>query len=357
MEKLSEEDINKLYTYCALNENGKNIVAKIKSCEIKAWEEKYKKCFNESYFSLSSVKSTVRTRYCDPDTTYKKGCNHHFFEQLTQFLNKREEEFWNSPDSKLEKKYKYCFKERSRKKDCEKCKPRRRCEDCEEGIEVFENNCECNKKRIFFLRSDQFGFSAPTKGRDYPYDLYLMKSENKDDALKQVVDWIAFSRTIGGSFLWPTPFYQSYNLSRGGKISSPKEYYIQDRVDLTLWEIYYWYNKKEKSTKMTTVRNKKAADALEKWLSHFKNFKTYIDFFCFEDFVNEKGYPINILNGGAEEPQWNNNIIGRNPEITELLELEKIKAMLERLNNQILNRSKKMEQIISSECNENSKTK
>lgn len=346
MKRLSKKDINELYTYCALNEKGKNIVAKINSCEIEKWKEQYMQCFNESYFSLSSVKSTVRKKYCDPDTTYKEGYNHHFFEQLTQFLNKREEEFWNSPDSKLEKKYKYCFKERIRKKYCEKCKPRRRCEDCEEGIEVFENDCECNKKRIFFLRSDQLGFSAPTKGKDYPYDLYLMKSESKDDALKQVADWITFSRTIGGSFLWPTPFYRSYNLSRGGKISSPREYYIQDRVDLTLWEIYYWYHENEKSTRMSSVRDEKEAKALKMWLSHFKNFQTYIDFFCFEDFVNEEGYPINILDGGAQDPLWDNNIRNRKPEITEQLDIEIIYKMLDRVNNMILNRSKKIEDII-----------
>lgn len=352
MKRLSEKDINELYTFCALDKDGKNIVAKINSCEIKKWKKEYKKCFNESYFSLSSVKSTVRTRYCDPDTTYKEGCNHHFFEQLTHFLNKREEEFWNNPDSKLENKYEYCFKERSRKKDCEKCKPRRRCEDCEEGIEVFEIDCKKNKKRIFFLRSDQLGFSAPTKDRSYPYDLYLMKSENKDDALKQVVDWIAFSRTIGGSFLWPTPFYQSYNLNRGGKISSPKKYYIQDRVDLTLWEIFYWYenNKNNDSSnkkviKMISGNDEKATDALEKWLSHFKTFETYIEFFCFQDFVNEKSCPINILSGSAEEPQWNNTS-DRKPEITDQLDKKTIYKMLDRVNTMILKRSKKIEELI-----------
>ena len=341
-----KEEFKELYTYCAKKQGkAKNIVAKINSREIEQWKCGYKKCFNESYFSLSSVKSTLRTKYCDPDTTYKEGCNHHFFEQLTHFLNKREEEVWNSPDLKLEKKYEYCFKERSRKKDCEKCKPRRRCEDCEEGIEVFEIDCKKNKKRIFFLRSDQLGFSAPTKDRSYPYDLYLMKSGNKEDALEQIANWIISSRTIGGSFLWPTPFYRSYNLSRGGKINSKNRFYIQDRADLTLWEIYYWYNKKEKSTKMRTVKNKKSADALEKWLSHFKTFETYIEFFCFQDFVNEKSCPFNILNGSAEEPQWNNTS-DRKPEITEQLDKKTIYKMLDRVNTMILKRSKKIEELI-----------
>ena len=156
MKKLSEKDINKLYTYCGLNENGKNIVAKIS--EMNDWKEAYVERFKTSYVSELKKSNSVRALYCDPDTTYKEGCNHHFFEQLTHFLNKREEEFWNNPDSKLENKYEYCFKERSRKKDCEKCKPRRRCENCEEGIEVFEIDCKKNKKRILisiiFLKQD-----------------------------------------------------------------------------------------------------------------------------------------------------------------------------------------------------------
>ena len=224
------------------------------------------------------------------------------------------------------------------------------------GIKVTSDN----EKDGFYLKSDQLGFSAPTNEKVYPYDLFLIKSRDIDKALKQVANWIVFSRTIGGSFLWPEQFYKKYNLSRGGKIDSKNQYYIQDRVDLTLWEIFYWYENNDSSnkkvTKMTSVNDEKATDALEKWLSHFKTFETYIEFFCFQDFVNEKSCPINILSGSAEEPQWNNTS-DRKPEITELLELEKIKAMLERLNNQILNRSKKMEQIIARKCNKNSKTK
>lgn len=322
------EGINELYTYCALNEDGENIVAKIS--EMNDWKKAYVKSFTTSYVSELQKPNSVRALYCDPDTTYKKGFNHHFFEQLVKFLNKRECRL----KYKVEGEYEYTFKEGK-------------------GIKVEDKK----NNDTFYLKSDQLGFSAPTNEKVYPYDLFLIKSGAKDDNLKQVADWIISSRTIGGSFLWPEQFYKKYNLSRGGKINSKNRFYIQDRVDLTLWEIYYWYNKKEKSTKMTTVRNEKTADALEKWLSHFKTFETYIKFFCFQDFVNEKSCPFNILNGGAEEPEWNNKIRNRKPEITELLEFEKIKAMLENLNNKILNRSKNMEQIIASKCNKNSKRK
>ena len=307
-----------LYTYCAKKKGkGKNIVAKMNSCEIKEWKDKYKECFNEPYFSLLSVKSTVRTKYCDPDTTYKTGFNHHFFEQLVVFLTKQECRL----KEKLEGKYQYTFEEGK-------------------GIKV-----EDDSNTSFYLRSDQLGFSAPTNERVYPYDLYLMKSKDTNTELEQVANWIITSRTIGGSFLWPEEFYKIYNLSRGGKISSKNRFYIQDRVDLTLWEIYYWYNKKEKSTKMTTFRNKKAADALEKWLSHFKSFETYIKFFYFQDFVNEKSCPINILSGSAKEPQWNNTS-GRKPEITEQLDKKTIYKMLDRVNTMILKRSMKIEKLI-----------
>lgn len=47
MKELSEEDINELYTYCALNENGKNIVAKIS--EMNDWKNMYVESFTKSY--------------------------------------------------------------------------------------------------------------------------------------------------------------------------------------------------------------------------------------------------------------------------------------------------------------------
>lgn len=342
MKRLSEKDINELYTYCALNENGKNIVAKINSCEIKKWKEQYKQCFNESYFSLSSVKSAVRTKYCDPDTTYKEGCNHHFFEQLVIFLNVQETKFRRK--SRLKGIYKYIF---------------------EEGKDIKVIEVRKNKtKELFYLRSDQLGFSAPTSAKVHPYDLYIKRSDSPECAVNQVADWVISSRSIGGSFLWPFSFYEFYNRRRGGTTKSNRSHYIQDRVDLTLWEIYYWYNKNEKSTIMTRVKNEQAKEDLKKWLSHFKDFETYIEFFCFEAFVSkEKSIksanlrPINILTGKNEEPKWGEK--GENPkiEITSDLEFNTIEEMLKELNKKILIRSEKMEQIIYSECNENSKTK
>ena len=62
--------------------------------------------------------------------------------------------------------------------------------------------------------------------------------------------------------------------------------------------------------------------------------------------MNEEGYPINILDGGAQDPLWDNNIRNRKPEITEQLDIEIIYKMLDRVNNMILNRSKKIEDII-----------
>lgn len=321
MEKLSEEDINKLYTYCALNENGKNIVEKIKSRKIIKWKKKYIARFRASYISHLKKTNLVNALYCDPDTTHKKSLDNHYFERLVTFLNEQENFF----DKKkvLEGKYTYKF-------------------EVDKGIKVTIDN----ENNGFYLKSDQLGFSAPTNEKVYPYDLYLMKSNGTKADIEQVADWIITSRTIGGSFLWPEQFYKIYNSSRGGKINSKKRFYIQDRVDLTLWEIYYWYNENEESTIMTRVKDEKAKEDLKKWLSHFKTFETYIEFFCFEAYVNEKSCPINILSGGAEEPQWNNNTSNRKPEITEQLDKKTIYEMLDRVNTMILKRSKRIEEII-----------
>lgn len=316
MKRLSKKDINELYTYCALNEDGKNIVEKIKSRKIIKWKKKYIARFRASYISHLKKTNLVNALYCDPDTTHKKSLDNHYFERLVTFLNEQEKIV-------LEGKYTYKF-------------------EVDKGIKVTIDN----ENNGFYLKSDQLGFSAPTNEKVYPYDLYLMKSNGTKADIEQVADWIITSRTIGGSFLWPEQFYKIYNSSRGGKINSKKRFYIQDRVDLTLWEIYYWYNENEESTIMTRVKDEKAKEDLKKWLSHFKTFETYIKFFCFEDFVNEKSCPINILSGDAEEPQWNNNTSDRKPEITEQLDIETIYKMLDRVNTMILQKSKRIEEII-----------
>lgn len=84
------------------------------------------------------------------------------------------------------------------------------------------------------------------------------------------------------------------------------------------------------------------------WKSGYRTlrvFETYIEFFCFQDFVNEKSCPINILSGSAEEPQWNNTS-DRKPEITDQLDKKTIYKMLDRVNTMILKRSKKIEELI-----------
>lgn len=164
-----------------------------------------------------------------------------------------------------------------------------------------------------YLTSDQFGFSAITKEDrtwsplKYPYAIYE-RCYKGDKSL--IGDTIWYTRTIGGSFLWPKVkcrrnWQSSYNLNRG--VSS----YIEDRVDLTLYEIKEFYDeysvekdyekiKDKLSEKGSNLLKYSDAEYIYKWLSIFKNFKTYVDFFCFDDFVNKEDdeyYPKDIFTG------------------------------------------------------------
>ena len=181
MKRLSEKDINELYTYCALNEDGENIVEKIESRKIFKWKKEYIARFRTSYISPLKKTNLVNALYCDPDTTYKKSLDNHFFERLVTFLNEQEDHFSEEKDfdkkPRLEGKYEYEF-------------------EMNKGIKVTSDN----EKDGFYLKSDQLGFSAPTNEKVYPYDLFLIKSRDIDKALKQVANWIVSSRTIGGFF-------------------------------------------------------------------------------------------------------------------------------------------------------------
>lgn len=340
-----KEKYKKLFTYCGLNNKKENIIAEIESKEIEEWKNSYLNSFKESYVS-SKDELGVQKYYCDPDQTYEKGYKHQFFEHLEIFLNKREEEFKNKFKDEWGDKFKYEFEEGK-------------------GIKVIINTND-----FFYLKSDQLGFSAPSKEKKHPYDLYLEKKGNSDATIQKVTEWIISSRTIGGSFLWPMPFYKQYNFRRGGAITSNRSKYIQDRVDLTLWEIYYLYqiidqiieqienvgkNTIMKSC-MVTCNNEDTSNKdqsnLTKWLKHFKNFKTYVQFFCFCDFVRkeEDEYkPVDLFTGQINEPQWGEQ--GEHPEvqIKDDVDPDELVEMLEQLNDKILSRSQKIEKLIKKE--------
>lgn len=246
------------------------------------------------------------SKYNDPDT--EESRSYEFYEKITEFLNIQE----NLLEDRLEGKYTYKFNYTN-----------------PYGIEVREKsndprdkNKEIESGPIFYLKSDQFGFSRPSKEHKHPYDSYLEKTskeaENKekdikekekeiDDAKNKVAKWLYETRRLGGSFLWPMEKNENgtwnsnpqYNTNRGG--SKKGGSYIEDRVDLTLLEI------KQVMDYIRVDHPKLEGNILwncclpetnmVKWLRHFRNFETYVEFFCFEDFVEQNSYkPIDIVN-------------------------------------------------------------
>lgn len=312
-----------LKCYACLDSNGE--VCQINSCQFNDWRAMYQKDFKSSYISSDAEPLDVRQHYFDPDTSYSRGRDHSFFYDLVTFLNKREEEMKKKFPNSLQGSFEYTFIE-------------------DKGIEVSGTDNKGEKIQPFYLRSDQFGFSAPVNEKCYPYDLYIVKHENKDEAIKQVIDWISMSRTIGGSFLWPQPFYDKYNPQRGGKITSNRRYYIQDRVDLTLWEIKNWYS----GNGLNDILERCREINLENWLGHFKDFSTYITYFIFDEFVSSSKScaPINIITGESDAPDRGPHGENPKPAITATMEFASLEKMLDRLNDKIAKRSINMTEII-----------
>lgn len=278
--------------------------------------------------------------YCDPDGKAAKATE--YYDNLTTFLSEQEK----NKQEGLNGTWRYAFiygTEGTANNDTY-------------GIAVYDENDEL----LFFLKSDQFGFSAPSVDANHIYDIYLENMEDKKAALDDITKWILNTRTLGGGLLWPMEknddkWNQSppINLARGGSIRHRS--YIEDRIDLTLWEIKRYLDCEEKENYGTNYQYDilckcmQKCPNLKKWMDHFANFEAYVKFFCFEDFC-EKSVdtyePLNLMSDQIIGEDYDKN----NKELSIYYSKDfckNTKTMLETLSSKIIVRTKKMIAIIN----------
>lgn len=236
-----------------------------------------------------------------------------YYWELTQFLNKRES--WLEDKMKKMGKayqpYRYIAPNKCKKPEKEK---KGQGSNANEIMVKGKNNEE-----KFRLKSDQFGFSVGKSREDfgshpYGYLCDLVKTEaKKDKVYEEIAQCIYDTRTLGGGFLWGTVIWDAYNKARGGRRNKweNRQYYIEDRVDLTLLEIKHlfewikagkehweqleniWKNIPQREGEYTDdillckMKNQIQVIDYIRWLQHFDTFGNYIEFFCFDDFVDE----------------------------------------------------------------------
>lgn len=290
--------------------------------------------------------------YRDPDKKYKDNTNNSFYSNLVELLNIQENKFLTKNDEK----WQYRLIEGVNAPDKTGfLKP--------PSIEVL-----CGNRTVLYLRSDQFGFSAP-KGKinfsrnkkKYPYDEYLIKAK-ADDKYEKVADWIWKTRSIGGSFLWPINPYESKKANERAKVKWQSKYnvkrgvqsYIEDRVDLTLLEVKHYYEHLNKNfgkfckdeysypndilyTTELTVN-----ESMNIWLGHFHTFENYIDFFILKEFVKEENgkYFLKSIINSDKIIEDNKE---QNRKIQELA-LDDLEKMLNNVSEWIEERSKAIEE-------------
>lgn len=206
-------------------------------------------------------------------------------------------------------------------------------------------------KQHFTVHSDQLGFSAVPWiyfSNKYPLSRYFEMQKNKE-AAQFLADYVLTTRTLGGSFLWPETLWKGYNRSRGCAK-------IEDRVDLTLLAIKHYFEYRELDDKKNFKFSKdrlfvhyKKTDA-QTWFGFFDSFEDYVDFFMFNDFVEDistngkKEYmPINILTGKRFKTDYPGYEMDTLKDIKEY----KLKAMLDLVMDKVAKRTKKMEDLIN----------
>lgn len=279
---------------------------------------------NKNYKEFTRMLLNHDNYYFDIDSKDSpKKCD--YYNTLTLFLNNQERKL----SSKLNGKYKYY--------------PPSPIKKSQDGIILHESKITVteNGNKIFLLTSDQFGFSAGpanifslNKYNKYPLSKIITLNKNYSQNL---IKYIKSTRDIGGTFVWPTNSLKyatcSYNTNRG--INS----YIEDRVDLTLEEVWNYYHQID-------CKNNIMTNQVKKWLKHFNDFKTYSEFFCFDgNFVDSKGeYPKSILNS---KPLKDNNktsdeVRKNKTKVLMKLSYKELKNMLDFVETNCIKRTKKI---------------
>ena len=152
-----------------------------------------------------------------------------------------------------------------------------------------------------------------------------------------------------------------YNLSRG--VGS----YIEDRADITLWEVKKFYvdwnqykengetdvesliNKMNKSGIVLFSRSDKYM--LFEWLAHFESFSKYVQFFSFDSFlIAGTENIVNLVNGEELTEDYISDIRKeRNNRIASIEDSGTILGILKRLQVQTNSRTTAMLKRVSSE--------
>ncbi len=303
------------------------------------WINDYKKWIHSLFDPKKKDQELCIDPYKDPDGNCKQ-----FYDKLVSFLNNREDKV------KLGEKYTYEF-----------------CDTDPFGIEVRKKVSDGKSGVLFYLKSDQFGFSVPSKNKDHPYDIFIEQCDNdkRDTELENVAKWIYYSRTLGGSFLWPMEIgidgewinNPRYNMARGGAKGSAgkKQYHIEDRVDLTLLEIKQVYDGCGINMLANNIlyRNCFSSPNMRKWLLHFGTFKNYVEFFCFDDcFIDMKTMkPYDITRS-------NNSLLDNKPEEymkkkifinkESMMSKDDLGNMFDEVKKRIIDRTKKMNEYSTS---------
>ena len=234
--------------------------------------------------NLQLWKEVFFDKYTDPDGIYKKK-NHYVYNNSDHYEN------YANGLNKLNDNFTVSFNQ----------------DDEKPGIVIKNNNTD----EYFCMKSDQFGFSAPSEKFNHVYDKYLCNQTNEklEEAIGKVDKWIQNTRNPGGSFLWPMEIIDNknnydlnpaYNIRRGGSLFRRGGSYIEDRVDLTLFEVkeaIELLNNKKKKIDGNVLIEKCMTKTMRKWLLQFKSFEEYVKFFAFQPFVDEENdwMPYDIL--------------------------------------------------------------